>query len=97
MTGSEKTRGKHPLGWFVLILATLVAGTMIVSAQDLRFFRLGLGPSNGTAYPIGELIAGAISNPPGSRECEKGGSCGVPGLIAVAQSTAGSEIGRAHV
>jgi TRAP transporter TAXI family solute receptor len=31
-----------------------------------------------------------ISNPPGSRPCDKGGSCGVPGLIAVAQSTEGS-------
>ncbi len=94
MTGSGKTRGKSPIGWLMLILAALVAGMAAVPAplfsQDIRFFRLGLGPSNGTAYPIGELIAGAISNPPGSRECEKGGSCGVPGLIAVAQSTAGS-------
>ena len=28
-----------------------------------------------------------VSNPPGSRPCERGGSCGVPGLIAVAQAT----------
>src|SRR5262249_42896354 len=35
-------------------------------------------------------IAGVVSNPPGSRSCEEGGSCGVPGLIAVAQATAGS-------
>ena len=27
---------------------------------------------------------------PGSRPCDRGGSCGVPGLIAVAQSTGGS-------
>jgi TRAP transporter TAXI family solute receptor len=36
------------------------------------------------------LIASAISNPPGSRDCELGGSCGVPGLIAAAVSTQGS-------
>jgi len=35
-------------------------------------------------------LAAAISNPPGSRPCDRGGSCGVPGLIAVAQSTQGS-------
>ncbi len=94
MAGSDRARGAHASGWLALILATLVGGAAVLPplaiAQDLRFFRLGTGPSNGTSYPIGELIAGAISNPPGSRECEKGGSCGVPGLIAVAQSTAGS-------
>jgi uncharacterized protein len=90
MAGLGKARGRRPAGWSAFILAALVAGATAVSGQDLRFFRLGIGPSNGTSFPIGELIAGAISNPPGSRECEKGGSCGVPGLIAVAQSTAGS-------
>lgn len=90
MTVLDKTRGKRPAGWSAFILAALVAGVTAASGQDIRFFRLGTGPSNGTSYPIGEMIAGAISNPPGGRECEKGGSCGVPGLIAVAQSTAGS-------
>ena len=33
------------------------------------------------------MIANAISNPPGSRDCDRGGNCGVPGLIAVAQTT----------
>ena len=33
------------------------------------------------------MIANAISNPPGSRPCDKGGSCGVPGLVAIAVST----------
>jgi TRAP transporter TAXI family solute receptor len=90
MAGLDKTRRARPAGWSVFILATWIASFTAVSGQDIRFFRLGTGPSNGTSYPIGEVIAGAISNPPGSRECEKGGSCGVPGMIAVAQSTAGS-------
>lgn len=59
-------------------------------AQELTFFRIGTGSTGETAFPIGGLIANAVSNPPGSRECEKGGSCGVPGLIAVAQSTHGA-------
>ncbi|MGB8841238.1 MAG: TAXI family TRAP transporter solute-binding subunit [Aliidongia sp.] len=55
-----------------------------------RFFRIGTGATSGTYFPIGSEIAGAISNPPGSRDCARGGSCGVPGLIAVAQATQGS-------
>lgn len=60
------------------------------TAQELRFFQLGTGPTGETRFPVGGLIANALSNPPGSRECEKGGSCGVPGLVAVAKSTGGS-------
>ncbi|MDX1422623.1 MAG: TAXI family TRAP transporter solute-binding subunit [Kiloniellales bacterium] len=60
------------------------------AAAGLNFFRIGTGSTGGTYYPVGGVIAGAISNPPGSRPCERGGSCGVPGLIAVAQSTSGS-------
>ncbi|BBK43003.1 hypothetical protein STVA_30230 [Allostella vacuolata] len=56
----------------------------------MRFFRIATGGAGGTYFPIGRLLASAISNPPGSRPCDKGGSCGVPGLIAVAQSTQGS-------
>lgn len=50
--------------------------------------RIGSGPTGATDFPFGGLIANAISNAPGSRECERGGNCGVPGLIAVAQTTA---------
>jgi hypothetical protein len=61
-----------------------------LAAQAMRFFRIGTGSVGGTYFPIGSLLASAVSNPPGSRGCERGGSCGVPGLIAVAQSTEGS-------
>ena len=60
------------------------------AAQDIVFFRIGTGSTSGTYFPIGGIIASAISKPPGSRDCAAGGSCGVPGLIAVAQSTEGS-------
>ncbi len=59
-------------------------------AQTPRFFRIGAGSTSGTNFGIGGAIASAISNPPGSRACDKGGSCGVPGLVAVAQSTQGA-------
>lgn len=56
-------------------------------AQEMKVMRIGAGPTGATDFPFGGLIANAISNPPGSRECDRGGSCGVPGLIAVAQTT----------
>lgn len=61
-----------------------------VLASEMVFFRIGTGGVGGTYYPVGGLIAQAISNPPGSRPCQEGGSCGVPGLVAVAQSANGS-------
>ena len=66
----------------------LAAG--VAQAQDMQFFRIGTGGTAGTYYPIGGLLANAISNPPGSRACDAGGSCGAPGVIATAMSSNGS-------
>ena len=74
-------------------LATFAAAALLAATafgQAPQFFRIGTGGTAGTYYPIGGLIANAISNPPGSRACDKGGSCGVPGLIATALSANGS-------
>jgi uncharacterized protein len=70
--------------------AGLVSATRGLSAQDTIFFRIGTGGTAGTYYPVGALIANIISKAPGSRPCGSGGSCGVPGLVAVAQTTDGS-------
>lgn len=70
----------------VAALTGLLLSTTI-SAQEMKFFRIGTGGAGGTYFPIGGIIANAISNPPGSRACDKGGNCGVPGLVAMAQST----------
>ena len=70
--------------------AALAVAATAVSAQAPQFFRIGTGGTAGTYYPIGGLIANAISNPPGSRACEDGGSCGVPGLVATALASNGS-------
>lgn len=59
-------------------------------AQDPRFFRIATGPTESTLFQIGALIGQVVSSPPGSRDCDRGGSCGVPGLIAVTQTTSGS-------
>jgi TRAP-type uncharacterized transport system substrate-binding protein len=60
------------------------------AARRYVFFRIGTGGTIGTYYPVGGLIANAISNPPGSRTCADGGSCGVPNLIGTAVATDGS-------
>ncbi len=74
----------------IAVAAGLAVASGLVAAQDMKFFRIGTGGTGGTYYPIGGLIANSISNPPGSRACDKGGSCGVPGLVAIAQSSNGS-------
>ncbi len=89
--------------WFYApILAVALGATGMALGQDIRFFRIGTGSTAGANFPIGGLIASVISNPPGSRDCERGGSCGVPGMIAVAQATQGSvenarEVGLGHL
>jgi TRAP transporter TAXI family solute receptor len=59
-------------------------------AQEPHFFRIATAPPAGSFFEIGGIIAGAISKPADSPPCERGGSCGVPGLVAVAQATQGS-------
>lgn len=81
---------------WIFMAAALAAALAIppaglrASDDDIRFFTIGTGAGSSTYFLTGALLANLISNPPGSRECERGGSCGVPGLIAVAQSTQGS-------
>ena len=60
------------------------------SADKLRFFKIGSGAPGGNYFPIAGLIGQVISNPPGARACADGGNCGIPGLVATAQSTGGS-------
>src|SRR3954469_7358766 len=51
------------------------------SAQAPAFFRIGTGGTAGTYYPIGGLIANAISG---------AGDKGVPGLVSTAVASNGS-------
>lgn len=79
----------------IILLFALAAGAAwavegMAQEEEPFFFRIGTASTGGTYYPVGGIIASAISNPPGSRPCAQGGSCGAPGLIAVVQSTHGS-------
>ncbi len=81
---------KKILNTFAVLL--VLTGSFVGKAisNELTFFTIGTGGTSYTYYPVGGMIANAISKPPGSRECGKGGSCGVDGLIASAVSSRGS-------
>lgn len=64
---------------------------IIATAEDLQFFRIGTGPNQGTYFEMGTELAKRISHPPGTDPCTKEDTCGIPGLIAIAQTTSGSD------
>jgi TRAP transporter TAXI family solute receptor len=100
MSGREGDTNAQPSQRGSRRLATVLSGIAFIlsilpcispaSADEPRFFRIGTAGTTGTYFQIGGAIANAISNPPGSPNCQKGGTCGVPDLIAVAQATQGS-------
>jgi hypothetical protein len=92
--GRERKRFRAALkAGGALLLFCLLTGlslTATAQAENLRYLRIGTGPPGESYFPIGGLIASAISNPPGSPSCDQGGSCGVPNVIATASATNGS-------
>lgn len=77
-------------GGLGLMAASSLPGAALAAPEQVRFFQIGTGTTGGTYFLIGGLLANAVSNPPGSRPCDRGGACGVPGLIVVAQATSGA-------
>jgi uncharacterized protein len=73
-----------------LVAAAALALPVARAVEEVLFFRIGTAATTGTYFQIGGVLASAISKPPGTRDCEHGGSCGVAGLVAVAQATQGS-------
>jgi uncharacterized protein len=74
-------------------LAVLTPWSALAATEesgDARFFRIGTGATSGTYFPIGREIASALSDSAGARDCARGGTCGIAGLIAVAQASQGS-------
>jgi TRAP transporter TAXI family solute receptor len=74
----------------IALAAAALVATGAHAAEQSRFFRIGTAATGGTYFTVGGIIASAISSPPGAPECGRAGSCGVPGLIAIAQATQGS-------
>jgi hypothetical protein len=80
-TGKFIRKGRDPMKLTSKLAVAALAGALLsgaaAQAQEMIFFRIGTGSAGGTYFPIGGLIANAISNPPGSRPCDEGGNCGV--------------------
>jgi uncharacterized protein len=91
--GAKQGAGASAAGWLLALAAAMLAALgdpAGAGAQEPRIFRIGTAGTAGTYFLIGGAIAGAISSPPGSPDCTRPGSCGVPGLVATAQATQGS-------
>jgi TRAP transporter TAXI family solute receptor len=57
-------------------------------AETDRFFHIAAGPADGSSFTVAGFLATALSAPAGSRPCDRGGSCGVPGMVAVVDAVA---------
>lgn len=53
-------------------------------------FQVATGSTAGTYFPMGELIAGIVSHPPGLPRCDAGGVCGPLGLMVSARTSEGA-------
>jgi len=72
----------------LIMLAAPLAAPRAAQSLDARILRIGTGGKDGTYFPIGRLIAQALSD--GGASCAQAAGCGVPGLLAVAQLSNGS-------
>ncbi len=71
----------------------LFALNMLAAANaqpDRISFQILTGSSGGTYFPVGQLMAGLVSHPPGVDRCENSDLCGPPGLIASARTSDGA-------
>ena len=83
------------------VLGALAAGSLALLTIGIDFgraetmaprtsFLIATGPSGGTYFPVGQTIAGIISNPSGSDRCQLSDVCGPQGLIASARTSDGA-------
>ncbi len=87
---------RNPL--FALAGAALVGGALLIavslgSAQSLSpriSFQILTGSTGGTYFPVGQLIAGLLSHPPGVDRCETQPVCGPSGVIISARTSEGA-------
>ena len=87
--------------WFMVSGLILVMGLLILhqnissfaAGRELKpeqFLTLGAGPAADARFGLGGLIATGLSAPLNGPACERGGPCGVPGLVVAARSYDGS-------
>ena len=81
------------LGLLAVVAASVLGLTGLSQAQNLvprLSFQIMTGSTAGTYFPVGQAIAGIVSNPPGTDSCAAPNLCGPKGLVVSAQTSAGS-------
>ena len=75
-----------------VLLVSMVAGFGDAQENATRRigFQIATGSTGGTYFPVGELIAGIISHPPGVARCEETDACGPLGLISSTRTSDGA-------
>lgn len=73
-----------------LSLFVTSVGAVRSQAQDITYFRIATASPSGTYFPVGQLLAALISQPPGAEACDDGGPCGADGIIGIAEVSNGS-------
>lgn len=87
----------NALFWRLIPLTTLAAVALAVwavpdvPAAEIRYLRIAAGPANTAGFAGASALAAVVSRPPGLPPCAAGEACGVPGLIALAQSLPSAE------
>jgi hypothetical protein len=98
-TDLRSPRSKYVRGAALILGLALFAGilgwldtTLIspVNAQDVTYFRIATGGPGSQSFEIAGDISKAISNPVAESDCDPSDNCGVPGVIGMAQTTAGA-------
>lgn len=93
MTRKHRSARRQILGIFIfMVLLCLLtwAYPAFCGEEAKRLFRIGTGGTSGVYYPIGKLIAQGLTGPPEQKDVAADGALGLPGFIAVAQSSGGS-------
>ena len=74
--------------------AAAVLGFMALASpapsQSRQSFEIATGPTAGTFFPMGELIAGIVSHPPGLMRCDQAAACGPDGLVVSVRTSQGA-------
>lgn len=71
----------------VPLLALAALGRAPANTQtSVRYLRIAADPSGERGFDVGAALASMLSRPPGMPACADDRACGVPGLVALAQS-----------
>jgi TRAP transporter TAXI family solute receptor len=91
-----RTSRFHPLrlaGSTALVLAIALAAAVSAQGADPPqriAFQISTGNTDGTYFPVGELLASLLSHPPGIGRCDAAPVCGPAGLIVSTRASEGS-------